>query len=218
MASIVFGDQTVNLYNWPGYMDNRGCDFLSAAASDGQILPAFLSASPSSPSTGYNVLSKFNIVQAYLLDGTKPISQRLDAAEQLLGYLEACFESATARWSYINFDPGMDAVRDACNWSQNYYNLSKDKAMSCRSAIGNLRNGARNMRDTLLAGQNQEISETEVQIQLNSEVAALNNLIAKTQQAQDAAKLTAFIKDVLVYVVPVIAVVFLYLAFRKKKA
>jgi len=215
MPSIVFGDQTVNLYNWAGYMDYRSCDFLAAAASDGQILPAFLSNSPSDPSPGYNVLSKLNIVQNYLLDGNIPISARLDAAEQTYLYLDSCRTSALHRWSHINTD--MDGVRDACDWSQNYYNLSRTKANDVLGAVADLRNSYGDIRDTLLAGQNQEIDEAEVQVQLNTAIADLNNKIAQTQQAQDAAKLTAFIKDVLVYVLPVIAVVFLYIAFFRNK-
>ena len=112
----------------------------------------------------------------------------------------------------------MDPIRDQCSWSQSYFNLSDDKAEDVWQAIGNLRNSWTSMRDTLLAGQNQEISESEVQVQLNSQIAELNNLIAKTQQAQDAAKLTGFIKDVLIYVIPVVVVAMLWVAFKKSKS
>jgi len=216
MASVVIGDNTVSFYNWAGYMDSRECDFLSAAASQGFILPAFTSSNPAIPAQGYNVVSKFGQVSSYLLDGEEPISARLDAAEQLVQYIDACYSSAVNRRSYFQ-GGNMDDIRDQCDWSQNYFNDSSAAALDVRQAVGSLRGSAVSMRDTLQAAQNQEIDEAEVQVQLNGQIAELNDKIAKTQQSQDAAKVTAFIKDVLVYVIPVIAAVLLYFAFRKKQ-
>lgn len=216
MPSVQIGDNIVSFYNWAGYMDNRSCDFLAAAASTGQIITAFSSSNPLSPGPGlgYNVLSKLNIIQSYLLDSSQPISLRLDAADQTVNYLASCKISATSRKQYFQENPDL---KDYCSWSNNYFLESKNAAMQASNLILSIWGSYVAIRNNLQANQDGEITEAQLQTALNQDIADLNEQIAKTQGEQDRARVIGFFKDVIIYVIPVVVVAIIFYLWKNKK-
>lgn len=219
---IATGDGQIPLFNWHLNMDLRTCVQLSRTTTIASFIPAFFipGSTGGTVGAGGDVASQLSELQGYVSNSSIAITPRLEAAQQVVDYLMQQYQSAAARYNYILTGSqtayGPSSLQAACNWTNNYADGSLSTALVLTQEINALLNSWAAIRNSLSAAQQQTISNTQLEIQLNQQIAELNDMVAKAKITQDEARLKGLGTDFIRFGIPIAAAILIaYLIFKK---
>lgn len=216
---IATGDGQIPLFNWHIRMDMRTCVQLSGTQTIAVFIPAFFipGNTGGTAGAGGDVASGLSQILGYVSNSSIAITPRLEAAQQVVDYLGLQRNSAYLRYNYIISNATDLKKNSNCGWSNSYFKNSRDQAFELGKELQIATTSWENIRNNLSDAQQNEIDNTELEIQLNNQIAELNAQMAYAKKVQDEARLKGLGIDLIRFGIPIAgALLISYLIFRKR--
>lgn len=218
---IATGDGQIPLFNWHIQMNMRTCVQLSGTQTIAVFIPAFFIPGNTGGTVGAggDVASGLSQILDYVSNNSIAVTPRLEAAQQVVDYLWQQKHSANLRYDFINNSANRIYLTNNsnCGWSTSYLWHSLDEAFYLGGQLSTAWWLWKNIRNNLSDAQQNIIDNTELEIQLNNQIAELNMQMAYTKKVQDEARLKGLGIDLIRFGIPIVgALLISYLIFRKR--
>lgn len=211
MANFTLNGENYTLYNW-NVLNNHSCNNLQEEQFYGRATGGYYPESFANP---------LNRLMDRLSDDRISVSEREDVAFELQRYLETSADYADGYRTYI------EIVKNDCNtFNRNCGDcgITKSEARSKQETAANLytslqvrRNGVVAIREALTAHQNDQISDEQLENEINYQRAVLRERISVTEKAELDVKLKEIVQKGVVYFIPVLLILLFYLLYKSFK-
>ena len=220
MADITFntGNEQVVIPNLSTFLNQRSCNSLQDGASQ-LYIEIF---------TGGAVNSALNQLQNFVTNPSNTINERENVAYEVVAMLQTWGMDASSRYIYIldQMDKGggcCNAIFNCygnkgslqCCWNKSKWTDSLNNAYSLKEYITEKLTSWEETLSVLTGYQNDEYTDQQAIARINQAQASANQAIARAEQERSREEIIDFFTKNVIYVLPIIAVVLLFLAFRK---
>ncbi len=211
MSAFSLNGVTYSLVNW-SVLNNHACNNLQEVQYLGRATGAYM---PDSFATPIN-----NLMSA-LSDDRISISEREDTAFELERYLEAAVDAAEGYRRYVGSlmsdCNGIGQNCGGCNVSNSQARDKRNTAIELRDNLKYRRNAIVAIREALTAHQNDQISDEQLENEINFQRAVLRQRISETESSELDVQLKELGQKAMLYFIPVLLVVLFYLLYKSLK-
>lgn len=211
MASFNLNGVTYNLYNWNN-LNNHDCNNLQEVQYLGRATGGYYPESFATP---------LNNLMSALSNDSIPVGEREDVAFGLDAYLKSSRDMAEGYYRYLQrVEKDCNRLNrncGDCGITRTSASRKRETAYDLWQNLSVRRAAIYSIKEALTAHQNDQISDEQLENEINYQRAVLRERIAMTDSSELDVKLKEITQKAVVYFIPVLLIVLFYALYKSFK-